>query len=231
MIELSRFCENLFASPRISMAELRKFTEDHLARLKAQNADGSHAGQFGGLLAATGPLFGAFERTLSIKDSVQAEREGKTITKNEALRAFQRLVRKIEPRVADRLGRPGAEYEKFFPHGLKEFNQATMATALTLMDRMVKLAGDYSAQIGTQPLADFTAARTAFAQARSVQMVQKGEVTEAIHERDAARAALETQLMANVLAIASLLIGHAERMREFFDQSLLRNRRKPRAKK
>lgn len=221
MIELSRAFEIVFADPRISLTELRIFTEDHIGRLRSQNLTGDHAGQFTALLAAIEPLFAAYCDDLSVKHAATTERKGETLSKDAALAAFQILVRKREPRVADRFGSGSAQYLEFFPLGITQYNRATMQTAETLMDNMVTKAAKYVTQTGQDMLDEFTAARAAFVTARTTQVEQKGDVADAIRQRDTSRAALEVQLTKNWLTIALMFTGQPERCKDFFTQSML----------
>lgn len=223
MISIERLFQLIFADSQISRAELRLFTEDHLAKLRAQNMSGPFAGQFVSLITATETAFNRFIDTLSAEDSAGAERQGDTITKDAALESFIALVRRRETRIKDRLGKPSAGYEEFFPHGLTEYGKPTMAQAPVLMDRMVLKATKYSAQVGAELITEFTNARSAFVEARSAQVDQKGDVSEIVEERRMARTAVEVQLQKNFLTIALLNVGHPEVVKDYCDQSLLKN--------
>ena len=227
MITIERLFEVFFADKNISMSEIKLFAEDHLAKLTEENTNGDQAGQYADLIAALGPKLTAFQQTMSTEDSAQAEREGETITKDEAFAAFKALVSQREIRIADRVGRPSAAYEEFFPHGLTEYGKANMGTALTLMDRMVAKTTKYETQLGGPDLKnEFTAARAAFVDARETQVEQKGQVTGSADARRTAKLELAVQLQFNALIIASKNIGHPERVTVFFDQSKLRDPKK-----
>lgn len=226
LMKIQKLFEVMFADPQISNAELSEFTFDHLGRMKSHNASGPWAGQFAALIGATDPLYEAFKATISTEGSESALGEGLTMTKDAALKAFVELVRKRETRVKDRFGKPSPAYEEFFPRGLNEFNHVKMADAKELMDRMVLKSTKYVAQVGQEMVDEFTAARTAFMNARDTQVQQKGEVGEAAQQRRAARAALELQLQKNALTIALMFVGQPERCPDFFTQSKLENPKK-----
>lgn len=222
-MRIAGFFENGFAGRNISSGELLIFAEDHLGRMRSQNDSGATARKFTELIAATQPLFGAFSAAHATENSEGATQQGKTLTKNAAFAAFKALVRLREVRVASELGRPGPGYENFFPHGLKEYNRATMETAETLMDRMVAASEKFRAEVGAEMAVEFADARTAFLNARRAQLAQKGAVSVAAAARKAARKALEVQLMKNVLTIALLFVGQPERAQDFFTQAHLRD--------
>lgn len=226
MIKIERFFQIMFADPNISNEELRDYTEDHLAKLISHNASGPYAGQFAAMIAETQPKFDAFVASISTEDSAGATREGQTLTKDAALKAFIELVRKREPRIEGIFGKPSAAYEEFFPQGLNEYGKPTQAQAVVLMDRMVAKATKYVADVGQPMVDEFTAARTAFTTARTAQVTQKGEVGEAAAQRRLARAAVELQDQKNLLTIALMFLGQPERAKDFFTESKLRDPKK-----
>lgn len=222
-MNIEKYFEILFARSSISNGELKNFAEDHRAKLNSHNNSGPLSGQFADLLAALNPLYDSFVGRISTEDSASAGQQGETISKNEALASFCHLVSLREARVRDKFPKGSAPYEEFFPHGLSEYNRPTMAKAVVLMDRMVDKATKFVADTGADMVTEFTAARSAFQNARTEQVEQKGEVSEAASLRRAARAALELQLQKNLLTIALMFVGQPERAKDFFDQSKLKN--------
>lgn len=222
MISLARLFLVPFDDKAISHGELRLFTEDHLGRMRAQNASGSHAGMFSGMIALTEAKFGTFAGLLATRESAAGAGEGDTIAMNAALKAFKELVRRREGRVKDKFGKPSPQYEEFFRRGLSAYNQATLETVETLMTHMVVTSTKYQAQVGADMVAEFTAAKAAFVAARGAQTGQGGAVADAIRQREMARDALAEQLMDNLYDIAKMFKRQPDRCADFFNQSLLR---------
>lgn len=221
MIDLKKYFEIPFQDPEISMDEFLLFSEDHLARLKEQNTNGPDAGAFTALIAATQPLFDTFNNDMSDRDAATSAREGGTMTKDEALAAFQLHVRRREGTIKGEFGKPSAQYEEFFPRGLSEYTRATMANAEVLMDRMVTKATKYQAELGAGIVTEFTDLRAAFVSARAAQLGQIGGVSDARDQLWTSRGALEVQTTINALTIAIKYIGQPEKESLFFDQSKL----------
>lgn len=221
MIDLIKYFQIPFQDPEISFDEILLFTEDHLARLKQQDSDGPDAGDFTSLIEATQPLYDAFNNAMSQRDEVTASREGGTMTKDQALEAFQLHVRRREGTIKGEFGKPSPQYEEFFPRGLSEYSRATMATAEVLMDRMVTKTTKYQAQLGATLVTEFTTLRTAYTTARAAQLNQKGDVSGAADLRWNTRTALEKQTTTNLMTIAIKYLGQPEKLPLFFNQTLL----------
>jgi len=79
----------------------------------------------------------------------------------------------------------------------------------------------YEAQLGTLLLAEFTALRTSFNEAREEQVDDKGTVSQARGAVRSTRTALELQLTDNLLTLAKEFKDQPEKCAEFFNQSLL----------
>lgn len=221
MIDLVKYFQIPFEDPEISFAEFLLFTEDAMARLKRQNEEGPDAGAFTALVDATQPLFDAFNDAMSDHDDVTASREGGTMTKDQALEAFQLLVRRREGAIRSEFGKPSAQYEEFFPRGLREYSRATMSNAEVLMDRMVTKTTKYQALLGAAIVTEFTNARAAFMSARAAQLNQKGDVSGAADARWSTRAALERQTTVNLMTVAIKYLGQPEKVLLFYNQSIL----------
>ncbi len=218
MINIQRLFQNHFASVEISAEELRQFTEDHLGKLKALPALPVN---LIALLAPTQTAFDAFDEKISARTTLQATQSGGTITKDEALQLFRTTVRQREGRVKDKFGKGSGPYAEFFPQGLKEYNMARLGQISGLLERLITAAGKYQAQLGPELLAEFTALKSTFTNARDGQVDTKGELAQARANVAATRSVLELQLGKNLLTIALHHLGQPERAVDYFNQSLL----------
>ncbi len=221
MIDLKKYFEIPFEDPAISFDECLLFSEDHLAKLKGQNDAGPYAGQLLALVTPTQTAFDAFNNAMSERDSQTASREGGTMTKDQALEAFQMHVRRREGTIKGAFGKPSPQYEQFFPRGLSEYNRATMANAEVLMDRMVTKTTAFQTDLGVPMVTEFTSLRAAFVTARAAQLDQKSDVTGARDALYAARGVLEAQMTVNLLTLAIKFMKQPEKVALFFNQSLL----------
>jgi signal transduction histidine kinase len=218
MIDIHRFFENHLSSRKISGEELRQFTEDHIGKLGAISALPAN---LAALLAPTEAAFGAFDAALSARTTLQATQSGGTITKDDALQLFRTTVRQREGRVRDKFAKGSGEYAEFFPQGLQEYNRARMGQIPGLLDRLITGATKYQAQLGPGLLAEFTALKTTFSNAREGQVDAKGDLAQARANVSSTRTTLELQVGKNILAIASHHFANPERAIDYFNQSLL----------
>jgi hypothetical protein len=218
MITLQRLFQNHFANVEISAEELRQFTEDHLGKLKALPALPVN---LTALLAPTQTAFDAFDEMISTRTTLQATQSGGTITKDEALQLFRTTVRQREGRVKDKFAKGSGPYAEFFPQGLTETNKARLGQVPGLLERLIAAAAKYQAQLGPELLAEFTALKTTFANARDGQVDAKGDLAQARANVATTRTALELQLGKNLLTIALHHLGHPERAVDYFNQALL----------
>lgn len=215
MIRIERYFEIVFADRQISSEELRNFAEDHIGKLRAAGASLAAMG------AATEGVFGPFDQALSERAELIGSLAGTTVTKNEVMQLFRTRIRQRRGRVVDAFGEGSAEYREIFPGGLTYYTQATMETVKQRLDYAVEKFTKYQAQLGTALVAEFEGLRGQFAEARDVQVEDKGSVSQARGAVRTARTALELQLMDNLLTLAKQFKGQPEKAAEFFDQSLL----------
>lgn len=217
MISLSRFFKNPFLDPSISHAELQAFAEDHLAKMTAAN----EGGIYDGLVTDTGTAyenhFGELT-SVSLRAALQ-----KAATQTMRLR-WEELVKwmttKGEARVKDRADKPSAVYTEFFPGGMGEYHQSTVADGQTLARRIKESAATNAALLGADFQTKVAALAEGYLSARSAQLEKKGSRTDTGGSRDEAKAALQDQLFENLLVIAGR-VKDPEKCALYFDQSLL----------
>lgn len=216
-MELLRYFENPFYIPRLKFNTFTTAVEIHIARLSANNPGGI----YDEIIAETKLLFAAFKETRSLRDIEFAEQQGSTVTTANARAACLKLVRNREGYIRYKFGGSNtAGYIEFFPEGLKELSSIRLMKLDFFMQRMVTKATNFQAELGPQLLADFTAARQAFAEARDAQttnIVQTKTLRTRTHN---ARKALADQLMRNLHTIGLHNIGNPEAAADYFDQHL-----------
>lgn len=218
MRNLRSYFKVIFDTPEISDDNLRKFTEVHLQRLATNNPGGALTGLIAATTAAYDDYFGAITDE-DLKASIQ---RGLTRTMNEALAEFTRAVRRREGTIRGEFEEGSATYLEFFPQGLMEYTEATLADVEKLMKRFADLAAKHVGVLG-QAFADrFAGLRTSFVAARTAQLQVMGEVKGEKQEAARARTALEDQLMDNLLTLAMRHKRDADSGMAYFDQSIIR---------
>jgi hypothetical protein len=218
MKNLRTYFTVVFDTPRISDDKLRKFVEVHLKRLAANNPGGI----FSSLLAATTTAYDDYFGAITDEDTKAAIQKGLTKTMNDTLEEFIRAVRRREGTIKGEFDKDSAAYLEFFPQGLTEYNQSTLANVETLMARFVNASTKHVAELG-QPFVDrFVGLKQAFVAARAAQLTAMGEVKGEKLGTAEARTALEDQLMDNVLTLAMKFKRDADTGMSYFDQSIIR---------
>ena len=218
MINLRRMFENHFDSKTLSDDKLRKFSMDHLERLRSNNKDN----KYDAMISETDTAYSNYFGAIKSEDINFSEQQALTFSKDQALRTFVGGVRQKEGIVRGTWGKNSPEYQEFFPRGLVEFSRATLANVETLMSRMVMAATKYKDTLG-QPFLDyFTQLQTDFVQVRGAQLQKLGSVSDSKQVTRENRRALTEQLSKNLLTLAIDFIGEPQRLNDFFDQSILR---------
>ena len=218
MIDLKRFFTNPFGDRQISDDELRTFTEDHLGRLSAANT----GGEFDSRLTNTTAAFNAFFGEVTDEELKVALQKSATQTMNARWSAFLAyMINRGEARVVDRTGRPSALYTQFFPRGLNEYHQATVADRQSLAERVKQLATTNAVTLGQDFVDAVTLLVDDFDTARGAQVTSKGATVDAGTDRRAVRDAMDVQLFDNLLALAQKHKGNPDAATSYFNQSLL----------
>lgn len=218
MLTIEKLFENHLDNRQISAEEIRQFAEDHIGKLTSLAAAPV---EISALLTPTQAAFGDFDEALSVRTTLLAAQSGGTITKNEALQLLRTTVRQREGRIRDKLAKGSGPYVEFFPTGLGEYTKARLGQVNALLERLIAAANKHKAALGPELLAEFTALKQTFATARDGQVDAKGELAAARAAVAATRSVLELRLGKNMLAIASHHLGHPERAKDYFNQSVL----------
>ncbi len=217
MINLETLFKNHFLLARISYDNLKKFSEDHLARISVNNADG----RLKEIVSLTGAAHTAYFGAISNKDVAAAVKEGMTVAVDKSIKAFKALVRRKAGAVLDAFGDDSREYHEFFPQGVNEYTKAGKAGIETLMRRIVTAGLTHEKALGGDFANAFSNIYNEYQNIREAQLGKKGDVSDLGDIRDEARAALTTQLTANIHYIGYTYPGNAEKCLTYFDQSIL----------
>lgn len=223
MLDFNVLFKNHFGSRLISDNSIRKFTEIHLQRLTANNG----GGEFNQILADTQTAYNQYFGSLNEKDTNFAVQQGLTISVRKVLTEFKKFVSSSEGLVRAQYGKKAAEYQEFFPSGLKEYWHLNLANAEKVMQRFYKAADRHSAVFGNSLKNLAQTLLTEFKEARKNQLKKKGEVSDKKSTTRDRRKNLELQLIKNLHYIGYLFPGDVDKCNNFFDQSFLRNKKTP----
>ncbi len=225
MLDLNILFKNHFSGRLISDNKIRKFAEIHLQRLSANNG----SGEFSQLITDTQNAYTQYFGSLNEENKNYAIQQGLTISVSKVLKEFKQFASSSEGLVRAQFGKKAAEYQEFFPFGLKEYWHLNLTKAETVMQRFYKAAGKHSTAFGDSLKNLAQTLLTEFKEARSNQLKKMGEVAEKKSSTRGRRKDLELQLIKNLHYIGYLYPGNVEMCNSFFDQSFLK--RKKAAKK
>ena len=218
MLNIRSIFKNHFSTARISDDNFRKFANDHVARITANNING----QYTSILQATTQLAAAYDVLIKQEDSTYATQQGNTIKTDQITEQFKKAVSQREGTVRGEFGVNSPEYQEFFPNGVTEYSTATRGNIETLLQRITDKSQKYANILGNNLYNIFSALQAQYQVARNEQLVVIGNVDMLKSQVTAAREALEKQIMTNILTLAIEFLGNADRADDFFDQSIIR---------
>jgi len=218
MINLAVFFKNHFDTKSISDPNMQKFAEIHI-QLTTENNPG---GIYDAIILDTTTEYTNYFGSLTDKATQIALREAKTLTMRNALDEFKHFVSRQEGLIRSKWGEDSAEYQEFYPQGITEYSKATLANVEILMTRYKNAVDTHAADLGAPFVAEVTAIVNDFTTARQTQLNFKAIVESKRTETSTNRDGLESQLMKNLLLIASNNVGDMTKLEDYFDQSFIR---------
>lgn len=217
MLHLCNFIKNHFDTSRISDERLKRFAEDHISCLRANNG----AGDYDAMIAAIEPLYNGYLRSMQTEAGAFAMQVSYTRRVELQIAAFRRAVRQKEGLVRAHFDIDTPEYQHFFPQGLRPYTKATKGLMEIVMQQFWQTLQYYQSTIGTAVVQQFADLKNDYDQARRAQLEQKGKVELLATARQKARRQLERQLSFHLLQLAQIHWDTPDRYHDFFDQSLL----------
>lgn len=217
MLDLIKFFQILFTSPKISRERLKLFAEDHLARLTANNPGGI----FGTILASLTAAYTAFAGNLADKSTLEAVLKGLTTTMEEKKAAVLKFIQDAENLIAYTYRNNTAFYEEFYPQGLTEYDNADLPSFETITQRFKNALAAHAGDFAAAFVLEYNTAHTAFTTARSNQLTGKGNLSGEGEQVGDTKLALAKQLTINVLTISLQYSGQEDKAAVYFDQSIL----------
>lgn len=218
MLNLQTYFKNPFDTNRISDDNLRKFSEDHVQRTTANNGSGIYTT----ILTPTIPLVTTFASAIDAENLKGGIQKGSTLEVNKIIEKFQKAVRRREGAVRSAFDDNSSQYMEFFPLGLTEYNEATMANIVTLMTRMKDRTNHYRDDLGLAIATEFADLLDEYEAQRTGQLLTFGQLEGLRTATATAREALVEQLGQNLLFIAGKNLNHPDRLDDFMDQSIVR---------
>ncbi|MBP9152609.1 MAG: hypothetical protein KBF73_10025 [Flavobacteriales bacterium] len=218
MKDLRNWFANPFAGPKISYEKLKLFAADVIARLTNNNGSGLFTAVLAQLVAAYQSYFG----DITDVDLASAIQKSFTASKDNLFNTFKAAVSRQEGLVRSTFGKDSPIYMEFFPLGLTQYSNATLANVETLMSRMAASGQAHVAELGPNFVNEFQSILTNYQAARTAQLGRKSLTSDERTERHSTRAELETQLFSAMFTVGFNYPGNVDRCMDFFDQTIIR---------
>ena len=227
MRKLTRYFDNPFDAPSISLAELMAFSTDHLGRLRAHNKDGSWDER----IAAT---VGALEEARAgfTQDQSQLGRRKGAKSRKEAFRAaLPAAVARIYSGVLVAFGAEAPQLAQCFPRGRKIFSDCRddqLTILLEALRRVVQsleaeLMAVLGAEMGAALVARATALKEEWQSVYAASESASGAKSATQAEKRRSRQALQLALYVNLAVLMQRYPGQPEKLRIYMQQHLLEN--------
>lgn len=150
-----------------------------------------------------------------------AQQGSETMTVDNYILQFKAAVTRLEPRVLIQFPKETVEYHEFFPQGKSAYSNVTKGNFGNLIATIIAACAKYTAKLGPEPAAEFTALRTSYTAARESQLQKKGSTVSTRSAWDTNLETIADLAFFNLLTIAREHRGHPEKLRMYFDQSII----------
>jgi hypothetical protein len=217
MLAPEKLFENFLADRKITSPRLANFGTDCLTRLTTANT----TGEYTPLIATLTPLVATFNQELGDLDTTKAQQKGRTQTLQQQMAAFKKTMSAKRGVIADALGADSEAYLEFYPQGMSEYSNATIAQMPVLVKRINTAATAHAAALSPALVATLQGFENTWFATRTEQVRVKHMVSDNRSERSAARTSLETALLVTLFTIAAKFPGNAQECLTFFDFGLL----------
>lgn len=221
MKNLVSFFRNPFILVGVSFERKKRFSDDHIGRLTANNTEGAYTTMITDTLAVHQEFFGQYTN-VNIKDALK-QQQTKLVDALIA-RFTARVSRLNNLLIANEVDKTEL-YEVFFPFGVTQFTQGTnKGNAEDHMQRIYSAVNDNAGVAGgAAAVAEFDGFRTQWNTLRSLQLQLIGETETGRTVRETAEYEWADQIFDNLLTIANQHRNQPNVMDDFFNQSILRS--------
>lgn len=217
MIELIKYFRILFMSPRISRDRLKSFCEDHIIRLTNNNPGGI----FTTILTAVTAAYNAFYGDLSSMDVNRAVQEAKTEAMEASRQTLLKQLSDNEKLVSYTYRNDVGVYQEFYPLGITEYREATLANLETIGLRYKTVLANHAADFTPAFVTDYDTVYQTYVDNRTAQTAAMSSVAAERSDLTATRSTLATQLTHNVLTISLQYLGDESKAEVYFNQQIL----------
>ena len=227
------FEQNPIANARLSNDKLDKFAGLHLEIITANKpvTEKTIYGVpvttvFENMAIDTQSIYNKWKASVSLGATDKAEKEGRTISQNKAIKKFKTFVSRKEGVIADKYSDNPSVYEEFYPHGLTEYSTVTKKGADTVFKRFIDVLEIHKADFDPAVVAEGNDNYNIFIATKKAQAQKIGNVKDETSAASDLRVALELQLFKNLLSIVLINAEDPSKVQIYFDFSLLKRKSK-----
>lgn len=215
MFDLKRLFENYFYPLETNESNFTSGVNDHIYKM-----EGINPGGYATLISNSKSARDAMVAAIQARGNESTEQQGSTILMTKAKDDFLKFIRIREGLIKSTFeGADSPQYQEFFPEGLSELSTVTLFQLENMMERMVTKATKYQVELGAQFLTDCTNKRQTYLDARTAQLVNKGESDGLQIAAQTAIKNMAIQLCTNIHTIALDNIGNTEAAEQYFEQA------------
>jgi hypothetical protein len=216
MFDLGLFYRNPFEDNNISDGHLKRFTEDHLGMITENNKNG----QFTTIIADTVTAYNEYFGNNADKNTTAEVQTQLNQSMKSSFEEFITQVTENEPKIKALWGLDSSQYREFYPAGLPEYNNASLADVEEIMTRYINSANNHIQELGQGFVDIFNGIRTNFLAAREAQLKKISEPG-VVPVKSSNRKSLERQLMKNIHTFAIVYLDNPEQGIAFFNTNIL----------
>jgi len=195
-----------------------RFFTDHGSRL--QNAVDQGA-PFGGLLPPFNECLGRLTASKTGTAVNLAQQGSETMTVDNLIQQFKASITALEPKVMVQFPKGSVQYHEFFPQGKSGYSRITKGNADNLFATVISACENHKDKLGPQLKDEFVALQNKYLAARNKQLEKKGSTSSTRSAWDDNLDEIKDLAFHNLLVIADHHRGQTEKMRLYFDQSII----------
>lgn len=218
MKSVESYAERPFESLNVSRDKIVKFHGDHRDRLHQAVQNGE---PFEGLLPGTDQKYGNLLMTHSATRTTGTQLRSHTINVDQVLQQFKAKILNTEALVLTHFDKASAGYSEFFPNGRTGYNNINKGNIDSLFDQAILAFTHHKDLFGEGLLQEFIALKSEYDAARQEQQQQKENKDGSANTWEEDLEAMNDQAFENLLTIARAYRGQPDRMRQYFDQSII----------
>jgi hypothetical protein len=207
-----------FLGGDINEANLVRFLEDHLQRLMARNPGGKYDPQ----IAVFTALLKDYKDSIDLRNWNQAQQEAETLSVDEIIASFKSMVGARHFDITRKWEDGKPTYQKFYPHGLDEYYQATKGNVESMMNRWISACELHKDDLPEGFVTPFTDLQARFVSTRPAQLTFIANTDGSRLTVKQKKEAVALQATKHLHILGMDFAGQPEMASAYFDQSIIR---------